>query len=700
MTIFSRNTYVSLSLFLLLFVAPPFAVPQTNVRADDEPQFFQRVPADRDNLLFVGDVLPQLEKLLSSEDLRDVLVNGKLAGGALDPQAALPLLKEHADKFPTEVVVALPASSLDDIAHLAHLGMLAGLCSGAGEAGGEAIESDLPKLQKQLLALAKTQRLPEMTVWAQFRSKLLPAQAMAVVRALAPTTIPEGVRTMDEPTAFGLATKVGQLVSTEQIQLVLTILGITQRANDPIGAEIAAALGEIEMELWLEQFDEGLRLSVGQRPLAASEPYTKEHLGELWQPKTPLFYTRWDTESFLAKLEDVRKLWDQWRETETGRALSRLDEEDMIGDLDLIVRQLEQGGRKGSLKMTVGDEIEAVVHTHGLPPAPPLRQSPLMKLIPKDVEVAVLDTSSSMADQFSGNLSSFEDRLSTRALQYEITGKEQQAALADQVIEFYYGKLGEFRKLVHEESYKAFDPPMATLVGSQGKIKKLDVQFEFPAGERNRLVLSDAPMVEFAMVGKMRDVAKARRYFAEVWQAFLGEFIDDLPEPLIRRHDLGLGVPTVVFSGDFWQKMPGKVQVSVEGDLLPHLFIVDSWIVLSTSQRLSKQIVAAYQGDAAERFQLPQDSGEKLVGYGQFPSSTMANYVEDFGELLDGFLNRNGKFTLEGPIFELPSSGSPDLKKEMSGIADVIRLVDKMQWRTSDQGDIRQTRMTISFQED
>jgi len=683
------------------------AAPSTPPASGPVEVAFPRHISDRcDNLLFVGDVLPHLVRLLSSEPLRDALLDGSLAralppgGPPLDPQLLLPYVTNSARFIPTESVIAMPSASLEDLAHLAKMGLLVGLCNGAIEAGRSQTEADLPKLHDLLLEEIEGLEVPELTIWVRFREPGVATQLMMqlrqVVRQLARQP---AIEVTEQADVLRLKARLGGLAAPEELALILFTLGVATDPEEPNLTEMAEQLAQLSFEVRLEQIDDGLRLTTG--PAADGPACDTEQLGPLFKPEIEMLaFGRWNTGPLTRGLSDVWETWQQWEDTPTGRATKASDSEDMLGDLKLILRQLERAAPEGTMNLRVGESIEAVVHSHGLPPASTLGESRILELVPSGAEVVMLDTTSSAADHVSDQFSDFEDRLATKSLQWELSGKTTQAEMAEKVTQFYYTEMAEFRKLIHERSHEVFKPPHAVFLGSQGHIARLAIRFEYPPGTPYRITLRDAPMIEYAVVGRPSDPARAGPFVAQVWNAFLKAFYEGTPPQSTERIDLGLGVDTFGFPGDFWSRLPGKMTVAVEGDLLPHYFVEDGWFVFSTSKRLSRQILDAKRGGPAERLAIPAQGGQELVGYGRVPASTLANYLDIFGQLLGDFLANRGRFHLEGPVFdEPPPAGADQIGAVMRGMGELIKLVDRFEWRTFDQADYRETRFEVILAE-
>jgi hypothetical protein len=263
--------------------------------------------------------------------------------------------------------------------------------------------------------------------------------------------------------------------------------------------------------------------------------------------------------------------------------------------------------------------------------------------------------------------------------------------------EFYYGPLREFRRIVLDDSHEAFEPPLAVLGGSRGEIKRLEIAFDDANGEPNRLTLTGAPTIEYAAIAHLADAERGKNFFNKVVRAFFAAFFDDVPESLVETSDLGLGVETFAFSGEMLDRLPNNISITAEGDLAPHYFVIDDLLVLSTSVRLSKTILAAYRTADARR-QPPAPEAGALVGFAFFTADLAAAYMDHIGKILGDLTRGAGMAELDGPTIEQFRTDELDtLVSAFPAIAEAIRLVDAVEWTTVDRDKIRETRFRATF---
>jgi hypothetical protein len=157
--------------------------------------------------------------------------------------------------------------------------------------------------------------------------------------------------------------------------------------------------------------------------------------------------------------------------------------------------------------------------------------------------------------------------------------------------------------------------------------------------------------------------------------------------------DLQLGVPTYGSDVGWITRLSGrrKLQISVEGDLQPHWFLVGDVFVLSTSARLSREMLAAQSGRSPRLvLRTPADQG-KLVGLGIFPGLVLQRAWEDLAEWI--------RLAVD---FELPEerrlSGSLARVSDACAVfGEMIGLIGEVRWQVVDRQDVRSAEGTMTF---
>jgi hypothetical protein len=204
-------------------------------------------------------------------------------------------------------------------------------------------------------------------------------------------------------------------------------------------------------------------------------------------------------------------------------------------------------------------------------------------------------------------------------------------------------------------------------------------------------------MLEYAVVAHMADADRAKDFPDDLARAFFAAFFDDLPESLVKPRDLGLGVETFAFSGEVFDRLPHNIAIAVEGDLQPHYFLLDDWLVFSTSARLSKSILAARE-NADQRLEPPAVESGDLVAFGRFPAELAASYLDHIGKFLGAVTAGGDNVELQGPTaIQFRTDDLKSLIETFPALAEAVRMVDGAEWTTVDNDDLRVTRFRAAF---
>jgi hypothetical protein len=232
-------------------------------------------------------------------------------------------------------------------------------------------------------------------------------------------------------------------------------------------------------------------------------------------------------------------------------------------------------------------------------------------------------------------------------------------------------------------------------VGSRGKIDRLEVRVDVD-GVENGLVVSNAPTIEYAAVARLAEPSRPPTFFNELSREFVGGFITNVPSTVVGPRDVGLGLPTFAFQGNLFSGARYQISVSSYGDLQPHYFVVDGWLVISTSPRLSKTVLAAWR-DTSQQFAAPRAGNAKLIAFGRLPGETLASGFESYWQLLSDLLSGQGSVKIEGPLSEM-FGGRLRLPTE-AGLAmgETTRLLNEIAWTTVDGSEVRLTRVRATF---
>jgi len=660
------------------------------------------IPANCDNLFVIGDPLPAMRRMFESDTFHDFATNSRLAKKFMEVGTNFAqvefMLDSYAKHIPVEVAVGFPSATYADIEQLGKMFLAAELCGGATDVGDDAIANDTPEFQQIFLKAALAVKMPQCTVWLRFRDEQTADNVFESIVAAAqqfaesseiPVTVDENTLHFD----FLLV----DLVSADMLPYMLSEMGLALDSEDKALEKISDALANFEAEVHLELRGDGLCLQIGRRP--PREPaYPVESLGQLWNSDAPILaFGKWRIEELKRCNQAIGKIWEEWRDTPVGKAARRLDEEDMFGTMARLADQIERSADSATYRVTAGESLEATMHEHGFQPIESLVDSPLVKFLPNDTEYVDVDARRSLADYATDWLTEFEDSLAKQWFRAQARGREDRVEEIDRITKFYYGQLADFRRLAFEDTKQVFASPIAVLLGSRGKIDRLAIRFDDEQGQENQIIITDAPMIEYAVIGRLLDPAKPLRLPNEVVRAFLGAYVEDLPDELIATQDLGLGVETFAIRKDVIdQTLESKVKVSIVGDLQPHYFVVDGRVIFSSSIRLSKSILSAWK-NPSQRFATPTNGKGEVASFGRIPGATIAAFIDYFFTLMKDAISGEGSVKLSGPVVEQLRSETPYPLDFVFGVSEIIRMLDKIEWTTIDANNIRETRARVTF---
>lgn len=696
-------------------------------RAEEPKPAWQELPGDWSTRLIISDPLPHLRRMLGSETLRKTLTEGTLAkfleesqqrvaagdgrglsglaellgsGNArqnLDPKTWLSAIEGRAAFIPEEIVLAVPdgaGAAVGDWFQAILLWQLTPPAVRLNDRAGE--------LQEAVVQLLRRAKLPRLTVRVRFRDPALPNLVFAQAKALVQQLVPADWQTTVEERGLGIKQRLGALYQDDVLQSMMVALGLASEGDDKLHA-MSQAAGKLELELWLEQAGNDLVVTLGER--LKNQQLTRKELGPLWSDDDgQVLFTTWRFAGFKQRIHDSAALLKRFSDAPVGKAAAQADENDFLGTLRRMDERLARTADSGAASLTLDSSLELRAITEGAAPVRPLSGSPVLKLIPKDVEQVSLTMVDSLGSSLVAMLDNFEDRLETRSLQYDLSGKASLASQLQKLRTYYYGEMEDVRRLVFDKGPKVFEPPLAILFGASGQIERLRLTLHSD-DTRQTIELHDVPSPEYAMIAAARDIDAATHFIAELAERLRGHLrggaADEGETPEPRPIDVGLGVPTFGF-GPLGSSSTGgddeeqSWRVEVEGDVLPHYFAQERFVVVSTSVRLSKAILAAGRRPA-NRLKLPRSDSGELIAYGRCPADLFARLIEQIASWGEALADEN-KATIEGDLFESfrPTvETSETLSRFLAGLAEIVRLVDRAEWQTSQSAKIRSSRMTI-----
>ncbi len=703
---FPRKLLASLVAVALVLCLAPESWAQEKAADDGKAAARSAVPAKgADALLFViNDPLPHLKALLGSESLRKTLTEGAFGelvamipfAPALDPRIAWEAIDENRRYVPTEIAIGLSQESVAQLDRLVRAGLLAALCYGANDSDDDAAEKDLPKLQDEFLKVLKEVGVPPMTVFVRLREEEDAERLFDVAQGQVRSTAEEAgyeVIEIDDGAGIGLRGKVGDKMPEEGLDEVLELLGV----NEAKRPEFRKAIAELKIETWLQRKGSTLTLTVGPRPAAKAAPFTTAQLGPLYrQEERDILFARWDATKLKAAVKSWVELWKTWEKSPAGKRLKELDTENTLGDLFGSTRTVERMSNSGSMRMWADDDaLRGASRSEGVPPAADLQGAAISRYVPKDAEAFSLDSTTSLADALAYYLDQFETRMSLQSLRAVFDEGDARGRIAEELSANYYKHFAEFRKNVLERMYEAVGGPSASVVTTTGKVERFSLSFSAD-GETKKFDLKDLPMFELAGISRAKDAKRADDVLAGTYQSFvegLYAVMDKtLPKdaPPVVERDLGLGVKTRVFTGGWIKPLTGdfELEMSLEGDFVPHFFVHDGHLIVSTSPKLSKRLLAAAK--AKDSVLPPTKTGyQRTVAHGVMPGRTLGNvYAHTVAWMAEGVRAAGGE-----------EAGVPVdiINKAGKGIAELFALIERVEWTTSEKPGVQDSEFAVRW---
>jgi hypothetical protein len=586
-------------------------------------------------------------------------------------------LAKTAQYWPTELAFGMPDAGFQDLDVLARSVILAALCHGATSVGASA-RADLARLQKELVANLRKARLPPLRMWADFPdervARLVSTVLIGGLRALADGN---KLRMTLEGEAEGIRVRIGDVSTPAELKASLVSEGVLSGPKDPQAKAIVAAMAGIVLEGWIQTRGTRVWLAVGARSGTGSGVN-----GPLLPARSPgdLIYARWETAPYRALVDGWRGFWSRWSATAAGRKLRESDTTDLLGSLDLVSRALERGGRRGFARVWTDRGIHAVTVKDGMPPPPSLARDPVVAVLPRDAIVVAADGTTDLGDRMSTALQQLEQRLAMGSLKEVLGGEKKGKAREDA----YYKNGAQLRALVHREGPSVFEGGSAIVVGAGGRLQRVTIREQ---GKPERTA-KDLGVPEVALVGRAKDADAAVRFVGEAWSALAGSVIaaagGHVAAPSASPPEAPPPVPgaSARWLDVGWLEEVSHTSFSGEGDFKLHVARLDSTIVISTSPRLTRQMLAAASGPPSGRAAPPAAAGA-LVAWARTSCAPIAKSVVTAGTTLEAMF---------GPV-RTGKRGRP-FTDELGAIGSLCQLVDGLALTTTQEGE----RETQSFE--
>ena len=679
-----------LSILVLLSFVSFGSTASSQDRSKASWSFQSHVSSEYSTLLVVNDPLPHIERLMHSgamEQVFEILQQMAPSGpnAITDPNQVLNALQQNKSFVPTETVIGLSPTSYVQGTRFCRICLLTGLYASSSP---EETTSTLNEVRKELLADLKRFKLPNLVVYAEFRDEVIPSQAMAVVPMLAQqlgnqlqsTQTKDGV-------SYRLQLSVGEVFPQPALVGVMQNLGyFTGKKASDVQA-FANVLSQLSCDIKFDRLGNSLRLTIqpSSRPL---QPITKEDLGKLWNgANETIYFGKWDITPLKRPWLALCADWKRWKSTPAANRLVTLDDEDLLLDLELSEASLQRTSPKGAMLTTSGEVLKFTMHEEGFSATPSLVDFPVVELFPKDSNVMVSDATITLADFVANHLAKVEDRLSLRSL-----GTGDRARNAENTLQAYYGRLKDFREFVFEDSRELFVPPIGIVGRVGGNLEELSIAFDLVPDVPFSFSIKDREISEYALIGRLNPETRGGdQYYQQLYKYILAGFEDAVSSSgtLVEQKDLGIGLPTYVFTHDAIDLAMPSAELVMKGDFELHYFVLDKWLVLSTSPKLSQTMVQLSKKDKKE-VKVPRIANKKVVGVGMVDRDAITQFMKDMGILLE-------------LAFELRDFGNPSAtsarasKNTIEGLAKLGNLVKQVRWFSTETPDLRESKYRLEF---
>jgi hypothetical protein len=585
---------LSVAVVLSVFSSASFA------KAGDEetPEFHQHLAEDRVNFFYLSDLAPVIQRFLGSEAGAKIV--NTMSGGRQDAGDLLQSFESEAIEFiPDQFCIAMSNKSVAGLSRAIPLGMAMGLSAGAVQSG----ETDaLDELHPKLLESLKSLKLEQMDIWLRFRSESVPSVIEAGLDELASGLGEDsGVKLEYVDGEMNMTARVRDFMPPQLLIGTLFAMGLSDDLSDPDLKEASELIGDLELLMRIQRIGSAFLIRIG-----GLEPESEKHLaldaGELWNDEeSQLAFMRYDAAEMSGAINEAQAMWEMYAETPVGAAVREMDKEDLIGDLQDVVRQLGTSKVRGELRVNLSEHVTIDGWEAGYDKVDTIKESELTSFIPKSAITWVLATETSLADTLQEYLSSFEDQMAKRSLQEQV-GTRRSPISFESLSEQYYEKMGEFRQIVRNDLRGVLVAPTAFVCSNEREPLSVEVQF-FDLSDNNTVTLKDIPVPRLALISRMAEDKDAAAVIQKAQVALMKAFEMDGDVALWEETKIeGLEYPAYTWSGE-WQKgrLPKDLEVHCDGECRPHCLVLpDGWLILSTSETLTREICEA-QKDESKR---------------------------------------------------------------------------------------------------
>lgn len=656
---------IAIALLACCLVLGPSAKAQEPV----EP-WRTKLPAYNDTVVVIGEVYPHVERLVTAPWFAELF--GVETTDA--PTEVAAELRRNQASFPDRVVLATGDSTLKGLADMAHATLL-GAVSRALEDRTESI-----RVRRQALKLLESISLPRFAVWGEFDSPALPRQALALAKGTMGIQAGLGLQTEQDENSIEINNRLGDVLPPVAVMGVLQQAGVVESGTDRSARDLVKHLLGLRLRARLEVEGNAVWLRVGPQPRRRSEDRPLPIVASVWSPKPDqVLYGQWNTADALEASRALLDAWEAYRDEPDGRTVAAaLDDPARLAYFTTVMGVAEgivNLSARGAGRVTIGQRIVGRLVTPGHQPTPSLKEQGLLELLPKTEGVVYASSQQSAADWAQGAIEWVESGMAAKTNRARKRGDEEAAERTASMGDAYLNNFAGLRRVVSDTLPEAFRPPVALVLRPSGKID----EFRYRTVGPNRTSTGrhqGLSVPELAVVGRVRDGTLAEEAFVTVWAELLESMSLRPPRPALAPFDLGSGQPAQAFALPKESVNPGEtLQLTLKGDFVPNTATRGEYLVLSTSPRLTREILDG----SGDRYALPKAAAATATDYGSCPPEAAAKLLEEALKLLQ----------------TIDQEGTNEQGFDLA--IRIVKRLERVEWMTRQSGGTRRTDLAIDF---
>jgi hypothetical protein len=542
------------------------------------------------------------------------------------PDQVRALLEQTAAFWPDELVVTVPRSSFAAVDSVVRAFIDGALVQGA-RAAGAAAKRDLSTLQGALTAQLRKVQLPSISVSAHFANASSADIAWRLIGALAVASKPADVKVSSNRDSLAMRFRLAQVLDARALAATAVDLGWASAPGDAQAKAIAATVGRVVVETSLARDGARIEWTVGPRRAAASVVGDMPAIPIAVSRQQMVVTGRWDLVPVRAVVAGWLELWAKWQDTPAGKRARARDDSDLLGDIDLLSRDLAVAGDHGEAWLWADHGVHAIVQEHGTKPLTPLAGDRIGTFLPAELVALDVSTGRNLGELLSHGLDRVENRLAFRSMRHP--GEDADNPSEEETREAeYYKTFAQLRELIHRRGPALFDGSSAVVMGAGTRIARAELRLS----GRPPATLKDVAVPEVAAFGRARDANVALAFVADAWVAVGQAVAAMLGRPAVTARlteaaPFGAGA-TVRWLDSSWLDQISGESVSFDSGFKPHVAFLKDMVVLSTSPSLTRKILSLDQGSAAGRLRLPLPD-DPLVAWTRIPCAPFARQTND-----------------------------------------------------------------------